>query len=136
MKNKRNEKTRGQSLVEAALALPVLVMLMLGLLDFGRAYYALVALRDAAEEGATYAAIYPKDAGGVKLRASEASRQLVPINPNDVSVIYPSALAVGAPITVTTQVTLELYTPFGSSFFPEDWLVLEGRATHSIISVR
>ena len=134
--NKRDTKTRVQSLVEAALALPVLIMLMLGLLDFGRAYYAPVALHDAAEEGATYAAIAPKDPGGVRLRASEASRQLVPISPNDVRVVYPQVLEVGAPITVTTQVTIELFTPFGSSFFPEDWLVLEGRATHSIISVR
>jgi hypothetical protein len=131
-----DKRARGQSLVEAALALPVLIMLMLGLLDFGRAYYTLVALRDAAEEGASYAAISPEDANGVRLRASEASRQLVPIDPRDVHVIYPPVLQVGVPITVTTQVTLELYTPFGSSFFPEDWLVLRGHATHAIISVR
>jgi hypothetical protein len=43
---------RGQSLVETALALPVLAFLTFGLLDFGRAYYFQVAITNAAREGA------------------------------------------------------------------------------------
>jgi TadE-like protein len=42
---------RGQSLVETAMVLPVLVLLMLGMVDYGRAYYFQVAVTNAAREG-------------------------------------------------------------------------------------
>ncbi len=45
----------GQSIVEAALVLPVLAFLTFGLLDFGRAYYFQVAITNAAREGARVA---------------------------------------------------------------------------------
>ena len=133
MKTKRRG-SRGQSLVEVALVLPVLVMLMLGLLDFGRAYYAVVALRDAADEGAAYAAINPTDVLGIRRRASEASPQLVPIAPNDVHVVYPPVLYAGAPITVTTSYTMELYTPFANMLVDGSQLQLRGQASHPILS--
>jgi Flp pilus assembly protein TadG len=41
----------GQSLVETAIALPLLALLTFGLLDFGRAYYFQVAVTNAAREG-------------------------------------------------------------------------------------
>ena len=53
------ESERGQGLVELAIALPFLLLLLLGVLDVGRAYWAVVALKDAASEGASYAAFYP-----------------------------------------------------------------------------
>ena len=136
MNTKLRTRTRGQSLVEAALALPVLVMLMLGLLDFGRAYYAIVSLKDAADEGATYASHHPSDVVGIRRRASEASRQLAQIEPNDVTVIYPPTLYAGAPITVTTKLVLRLYTPFANAFVPSSELELHGSATHALVSTR
>ncbi|MBN2561105.1 MAG: pilus assembly protein [Phycisphaerae bacterium] len=134
MDNELRPRTRGQSIVEAALALPVLIMLMLGMLDFGRAYYAIVSLKDAADEGASYASYDPADVTGIRLRASEASRQLAPIEPNDVAVIYPPTLYAGAPITVTTKLTLRLYTPFANTFVPSGELELHGTATHALVS--
>jgi Flp pilus assembly protein TadG len=50
----------GQSLVEFALALPVLLLILLGLADFGRAFYYTTAIANAARAGAEYAA---KNAG-------------------------------------------------------------------------
>jgi Flp pilus assembly protein TadG len=47
---------RGQSLVEFALALPVLLVLLLGLADFGRAFYYTSTIANAARAGAEYAA--------------------------------------------------------------------------------
>ena len=46
----------GQSLVELALALPVLLLLFLGLADFGRAFYYTSTIANAARVGAGYAA--------------------------------------------------------------------------------
>ncbi len=46
----------GQSLIELALALPILLMLLLGLVDGARAYYFAGVVANAAREGANYAA--------------------------------------------------------------------------------
>jgi Flp pilus assembly protein TadG len=48
---------RGQALTEFALILPVLLLLLFGLLDFGRAIYAYNALANAAREGGRTAII-------------------------------------------------------------------------------
>jgi Flp pilus assembly protein TadG len=46
----------GQSLVEIALALPLLLLVLLGLADLGRAFYYTTAIASAAREGAAYVA--------------------------------------------------------------------------------
>jgi hypothetical protein len=51
----------GQSLVELALALPVLLLLLLVLADFGRAFYYTTILTNAAREGAAYLATNPSE---------------------------------------------------------------------------
>ncbi len=56
-----NPKEQGQSLVELAMSLVILLTLLAGLVDFGRAFFTFVALRDAAQEGAAYASIINAD---------------------------------------------------------------------------
>lgn len=53
----------GQSTVEFALSAGVLVLLLLGLLDFGRAFYFGVRLQDAAREGARVGVRYDPQSG-------------------------------------------------------------------------
>ncbi len=48
---------RGQALVEFALVFPLLIFMLLGLVDLGRAVYAFSALSNAAREGARVAAV-------------------------------------------------------------------------------
>ena len=48
----------GQAMVEMALALPVLLMLVGGIIDFGWLFYNKIALNNAAREGARYAVIH------------------------------------------------------------------------------
>jgi Flp pilus assembly protein TadG len=50
---------RGQSLVELAISLGVILMLLAGAINFGMALFSYVAIRDAAQEGAMYASLYP-----------------------------------------------------------------------------
>lgn len=50
---------KGQSLVELAIGMVILVMLISGLLDLGRIYYIYVALEDAVGEAALYLSINP-----------------------------------------------------------------------------
>jgi len=49
------EKSRGQTLVEFALILPVFLMLTLGVVDGARVFSAYIAITNAAREGALYA---------------------------------------------------------------------------------
>jgi len=51
----------GQSMVEFALILVILLVLLSGIVDLGRAFYAYIIIRDAAQEGAVYGSIAPKD---------------------------------------------------------------------------
>jgi Flp pilus assembly protein TadG len=48
--------------VEFALIVPLLALLVLGILDFGRVFYSYEALVNAAREGARYCALHAEDA--------------------------------------------------------------------------
>jgi Flp pilus assembly protein TadG len=132
MEYKRKEK--GQSLVEFVLILPVLLIILAGVLDLGRLYFAYVAVTDAAAEGAAYAAIYPDDSDGVKDRAQAASGGLVEIDRSLVLIDPPPTVASGAPITVTVSYTFTLATPFISAMVPDGVLMLRAVATEAILA--
>jgi Flp pilus assembly protein TadG len=55
--NEKNKKEQGQSLVELAMSLTILLILLAGLVDLGRAFFTYITLRDAAQEGAAYATV-------------------------------------------------------------------------------
>ena len=71
----RRGPRRGQSIVEFALVLPVLLFLLLMGLDFGRVFLGWVNLNNAARVGANYAALYPD---GLEHAAGHNSHQRVP----------------------------------------------------------
>ena len=52
---------RGQSMTEFALLLVILFTLLAGIVDLGRVFFAYIIIRDAAQEGAVYGSIAPKD---------------------------------------------------------------------------
>ncbi len=59
----------GQSLVELALALLVLVILISGIVDLGRILFFYVSMRDAAQEGLVYGSVYPYQCTEIEDRA-------------------------------------------------------------------
>lgn len=59
---------RGQSLVELAVTLTILLILLAGTVDFGRAFFVWLTLRDAAQEGAAYGSIDPTNEAEIKER--------------------------------------------------------------------
>lgn len=128
------KKEKGQSLVEMALLLPVLLLMLLGLLDFGRVYYAMVAMNDAAQEGAAYAAMRPNDHAGISARAAAASTGLITIQPGDVMFVPPDSLQAGAPVTVIVSYDFTFYTPVAQSFFGDNTVTLQAQATNAIIA--
>ena len=62
---RRAARSRGQTIVEFALTLPVLILLLLMAIDFGRVFLGWISLNNAARVGANYAALHPHgwDAG-------------------------------------------------------------------------
>ena len=59
----------GTSLVEVALVMPFLLLLLLGAIDFGRAYYLAMEVAGAAHAGAEYGSQNPTDTTGIKAAA-------------------------------------------------------------------
>jgi Flp pilus assembly protein TadG len=52
----RHRRSQGQALVEFAIALPILILVVAGVLELGRGYSYAVAVSDAARDGARYVA--------------------------------------------------------------------------------
>ncbi len=76
-----------QSMVETALILPIMILLMVGVLDLGRFYYAYITIFNAAREGARYGISHaqPLDTNGIQSHAqNEAIGSLV--TPSDLQV--------------------------------------------------
>lgn len=80
-KEKKPNFERGQSLVELAISFPIILLLMLGTLDFGMASYAYLIVRDAAQEGALYGSINPNNNQEIENRA----RNISPTSPDGVT---------------------------------------------------
>jgi Flp pilus assembly protein TadG len=62
MKLRRTDSDRGQTLVEFALIIPIVLLIMLGLFDLGRIVFVNNSLSDGARDGARHAATRPRDA--------------------------------------------------------------------------
>jgi Flp pilus assembly protein TadG len=62
MSLRRSDADRGQTMVEFALIIPIVLLIMLGLFDLGRIVFINNSLSDGARDGARHAAIRPRDA--------------------------------------------------------------------------
>lgn len=152
MKERVEEKERGQSLVELAILLPVLLIILAGVLDLGRLFFAYVAVTDAAAEGVTYAASYPPagsetcpaapdcdTAGSLDClceRVVGASGGFVQIEASAIDVTCPTCPGYhsGDSITVTVTYSFTLITPFLNIIVPGGVLPLRAVATEAILS--
>ena len=59
--NRKNKHPRGQSLIEMALLLPLLLVLIIGALEFGRLFFTHIVITNAAREGAFYLSTHVDD---------------------------------------------------------------------------
>ena len=121
---------RGQSLVEFALVLPVLLLIVLIGLDFGRSLLAWVGLNNSARIAANYASLHP-DAWGSPGNATYRA-QYADLVTNDFqnsgcaaptpiptpAFLYAGSTALGARASVSLPCDLPLVTPLIGAFFP------------------
>jgi Flp pilus assembly protein TadG len=66
---KSANKESGQSLLEIAISFPILLLLLLGTIDFGMAIYSYLILRDSVQEGALYGSLNPNNKVEIENRA-------------------------------------------------------------------
>ena len=104
------DRDRGASMVEAAIVLPILVLLVFGIVEFGRAFNAQVTLTHAAREGVREYAIN-QDLAVAETVAVNAATSL------DSSLMNVSATACdpGLPTTLTITYQFSYEIPFMGS---------------------
>ncbi len=79
----------GAVAVEFALVLPIFLVLVLGIFEFGRAFNIQISLSEAAREAARYAAIHQSDSTytvGAAQAAGVAAAPSVDLDPGDISI--------------------------------------------------
>ncbi len=139
-------RTRGQSLVEFALILPVMLVMLAAALDLGRVFYAHITLNNAAREGAFEAAVNPDsfDAGQpcntfdnrvtcrVQLEAKDSN---VTIADGDIGL---TCSVTGCPgqagsfVTVSVSGEFQLITPLLAVIFGGQTIPLSSSATAQV----
>jgi hypothetical protein len=117
----RRRDQRGQSLVETALVLPILLVILMGIFDFGRAIFAFNAVSNSAREAARVA-IVNQNATAVE---DEGKRAAIGLDPDAIHVTFAipdcGTVLVGCTASVTVDHEWTALTPIiGSLVGPID----------------
>ncbi|RLD07303.1 MAG: hypothetical protein DRI65_04930 [Chloroflexota bacterium] len=144
----QNSREKGQSLVEFALVLVFLLTLLAGIFDLGRAFFAYIIIRDAAQEGAVFGSIAPKS-DLVGFEAAVINRVeaafLDPANPSatpidvtkmnvQVDVVGMACAAPGNGVRVTVDYSLPISMPFLGAIIGSPNILMTTKAEDSILS--
>lgn len=110
------KSARGQSLVELAISILVLIYLLSGAVEFGIAFFQFVQLRDAAQEGALYGSLNPGADDEITARVQGASDSPIDLTTITPVITYSGAQCEGNGITVTITYNHQVFMPFMSEF--------------------
>jgi Flp pilus assembly protein TadG len=111
----------GQSLVEFALIIPLIMLLVMGIFDLGRLFYIKITLESASREGAYYLSYNPNavencsggicrpNAAAITAIQAEAVNMGVPIVNPATNIAITGTRATGDPVTVTITQTVNLF---------------------------
>ena len=105
-------RERGATAVEFALLLPVLLLLLFGIIDFGRALNAQITLTQAAREGARLAAL-GQSSSTVQTRTQAAATGLSPVTVT-VTTSCPVNAGAGVDAVVSLSYAFSFVTPVGA----------------------
>ena len=116
---KKPKKCNGQSLVETALILPVLLLLVTAIIDFGLLFNSYLVISNASREGARHAATGNTDA---QIRAVVCNVAASLDSDRLTITIYPDehqGRDTGDSVTVTVRYGYSMITPVIGAIFPE-----------------
>lgn len=125
----------GQSLVEFAISLVILLVMLAGLVDTGRALFTYLALRESAEEGALFGSIDPTNNAAIQSRALNSSDLIRGLNGNvTVQVIVTGTACTGNAIAVTvTYANFPITMPFLGAIIGSQTIPMSASATNTIL---
>jgi len=118
------KRQRAQSLVELAFVLPVLMLLVFGIIDFGMGLHSWIVLTNSSREGARLAVVHaPSDgsidcsplpaAGSIERKVCDTAVNLKATNVTiTVTNADPGVTKSGQPVTVKVDYQYHLITPF------------------------
>ncbi len=109
----RNDK--GQSMVEMAIILPVLLLILFSIFEFGRILGAYMLVHDLARDGVRYGVVGMSDQS-IKDHIMEHD-SFLSISSDDIN-ITPSIRSLGSALTVGIDYEIEIITPIISSIVP------------------
>jgi Flp pilus assembly protein TadG len=115
----RSRDERGASVVEFALIVPLLVVLVLGIIEFGHAFQVQGTLSAAAREGARVMALQSTPAAA-RAAVRDAAPTLDPAITDAQIVIAPGACPATTTTTANVRVTISYPMPFLTGFFGAD----------------
>jgi Flp pilus assembly protein TadG len=152
MHGQKNPREKGQSLVEFALALPILILIVSGLLDIGRAYFAYIYVEEAAAEAATYLALHPNcvehgqlagacnDPNNALWRARNSGSTMGILRSDEITitVIDPETIAFANTVAVDASVPFQFVTPgiapMAEAVTGSSIIIFTVRATNRVLS--
>ena len=123
----------------------LLLIVLSGLLDLGRAYFIYIALEDGAGEAALYLSIDPKcrtrlddlvvcaDPNNAEYRARNAGKENIDWSTAEITITRPDHYGVGDPVSVTIKYQLQLLTPFLPRFAGINPIYMTVSASQTII---
>lgn len=132
-------KEKGQSLVELAISLTIILILLSGVVEFGIAFFQFIQLRDAAQEGALYGSIHPYDTEKIEERVRAASDSPLDLQSDDVLVIIqlvdenPNSCS-GDAIEVRAQYAHKIFMPFFSALIGNEYIYLHAKVVDTVLS--
>lgn len=139
-KNKKTTQAQrsehGQSLVELAMSLTVILLLLAGAVDFSIAYFSFSAMQDAAQEGALYGSINPTDESGIITRVRGASTNPVDLSDTtlvNVAVTVTGTACEGNAITVNVTYAYPISMPFIGAIIGSQSIPLNASVTDTIL---
>jgi Flp pilus assembly protein TadG len=115
----RLQRERGASVVEFALIVPLLIVLVLGIIEFGHAFQVQGTLSAAAREGARVMALQ-SDPAAARAAVRDAAPTLDPAITDAQIAISPAACPATTTTTANVRVTISYPMPFLTAFFGAD----------------
>jgi len=110
----KRDSERGAAAVEFAILLPLLLMLVLGTIEFGRAYNAQITLTNAARDGVRVMAIN-NDPTAAKKAAQNAAASISTIPVSNIT-LSTTTCSTGNQVTLTIKYTLSTITGIAGPF--------------------
>ncbi len=119
LSSKKNRREDGQAMVEFALILPIFLLILCGIIDFGWLFYNQLSLNNACREGARYAVVNTAEDANTQAiinHIENATTTIFANNGVDIEVTYSSPNdPTAGDITVSLEAEISFFTPVLSS---------------------